>query len=235
MRPAAGPPPEPALPLPFARMTPVPPTPACLEVRALSCIRADRLIFEALDFTARAGEVWQVTGANGAGKTSLLRLLAGLGTPAAGTLHWCGEPLPEARDYYQAELLFLGHAPAVAGFLNAHENLMHACALSNQPLRMPLGAALTRVGLPPADDAPAQRLSAGQRQRLALARFALVPARLWIMDEPLTALDVAGRELVEALLTEHAARGGVAIVSTHQGLQLPAGVLHQFDLSGLQA
>ena len=85
------------------------------------------------------------------------------------------------------------------------------------------------------EDVPARSLSAGQKQRVALARLLICPAKLWIMDEPLTALDVAGRELVEALLTEHAARGGVAIVSTHQGLQLPAGVLHQFDLSGLPA
>ena len=214
-------------------MTPAAATPACLQALGLCCIRADRLIFDALDFTARAGEVWQVTGANGAGKTSLLRLLAGLGAPAGGTLHWCGEPLPEGRDRYQSELLFLGHAPAVASFLSARENLLHACALGARSPRMPVTAALARVGLPPHDDAPAQRLSAGQRQRLALARFAMVPARLWIMDEPLTALDVAGRELVEALLAEHAAAGGIAVVSTHQGLQLPTGVLHQFELPGL--
>ena len=216
-------------------MTHPPAVQAGLQARDLCCIRADRLIFDALDFTARAGEVWQVTGPNGAGKTSLLRLLAGLGAPAGGTLHWCGEPLPQARDRYQSELLFLGHAPAVAGFLSARENLLHACALGDQSPRMPVTAALERVGLSSADEAPAQRLSAGQRQRLALARFALVPARLWIMDEPLTALDLAGRELVEALLGEHAAAGGIAVVSTHQGLHLPPGVLHQFELPGVPA
>ena len=119
-------------------MTQVPAVPACLQAHDLCCIRADRLIFDALDFTARAGEVWQVTGPNGAGKTSLLRLLAGLGAPAGGTLHWCGEPLPQARDRYQSELLFLGHSPAVAGFLSARENLLHACALEPCTMLDPL-------------------------------------------------------------------------------------------------
>ena len=151
---------------------------ACLQASGLCCIRGDRLIFDELDFTARAGEIWQITGANGAGKTSLLRLLAGLSPPAAGSLRWCGESLPEARDQFQADLLFLGHAPAVAGFLSAAENLQHACALSGQAPRIPVAQALREIGLPPTGDTPAQRLSAGQRQRLALARFVASPARL---------------------------------------------------------
>lgn len=213
-------------------MTITPRPDACLQAVRLCCIRGDRLIFDELDFTARAGEIWQVTGANGAGKTSLLRVLAGLSPPAAGSLRWCGQALPEARDQFQTDLLFLGHAPAVAGFLSAAENLQYACALSGHAPRVPLEDALRELGLPPTGDTPAQRLSAGQRQRLALARFVATPARLWIMDEPLTALDAAGRTLVEALLAAHAAAGGIAVVSTHQDLLLPPGVLRQFALAG---
>lgn len=213
-------------------MSPEPRPEACLRASQLCCIRADRLIFDSLDFTAAAGEIWQVTGPNGAGKTSLLRVLAGLLPPAAGSLSWCGEPLPEARDQLQAELLFLGHAPAVTGFLSARENLEYAVALAGGGARAPVAEALQQVGLAPTGDTPAQRLSAGQRQRLALARFAMSTARLWIMDEPLTALDADGRTMVEGLLAAHAATGGLAVVSTHQRLALPGGVLRQFDLPG---
>lgn len=208
-------------------------TPAArLAARALCCIRSDQLIFDDLDFAACAGEIWQVIGPNGAGKTSLLRVLAGLSPPAGGSLTWCGEPLPEARDAFQQDLLFLGHLPAVSGFLSARENLDHARLLGASPTAMPVPQALDRVGLANLDELPGQRMSAGQRQRLALARFLLNRATLWIMDEPMTALDADGRAMVESLLAAHARSGGIAIVSTHQALDLPAGVLQQFRVGG---
>ena len=205
--------------------------PARLCARALACIRGDYLVFHGLDFAASAGEVWQIEGANGVGKTSLLRLLAGLSTPAAGSVSWRAQPLPAARETLQRELLYLGHLPAVTGLLSAAENLDYLRRLSGASTHCSVAVALQRVGLPGNDPVPAQRLSAGQRQRLALARFVLLQAPLWIMDEPLTALDELGRAAVAQLLVEHAGRGGIAVVCTHQALTLPPGLLHSFRLA----
>jgi len=203
---------------------------ARLSAGGLCCIRGDQLIFDDLDFDARAGQIWQITGPNGAGKTSLLRLLAGLANPAGGSLQWRGAALPAARDQLQQDLLFLGHLPAISGFMTAAENLRYARALCASPNARDIDDVLRQLGLPDAATTLGQRLSAGQRQRLALARFLLAEAALWIMDEPLTALDAHGRQAVEAMLEAHAAAGGIAIVSTHQALALPPGMLHQFQL-----
>ncbi len=204
--------------------------PARLTARALGCIRGDYLVFQGLDFDASSGEIWQIEGANGVGKTSLLRILAGLSVPAEGSVHWRAQPLPAAREALHRDLLYLGHLPAVTGFLSAAENLDYLRRLAGAPSRCSIEAALQRVGLPLSDPTPAQRLSAGQRQRLALARFLLVRAPLWIMDEPLTALDAAGRATVDDMLVEHATHGGIAVVCTHQALHLPAALLHAFQL-----
>lgn len=208
---------------------------ARLTAADLTCIRGDQLIFEHLSLDVGPGELWQVTGPNGAGKTSLLRVLAGLVPPAAGELWWRGTALPEGLPQLRAELAFLGHLPGVTGFLTATENLQVARALMGTPSPISLAEALARAGLQAKADVPAARLSAGQRQRLALARFLLADARLWVLDEPFTALDESGRAFAESLLLEHLARGGLAVVSTHQPLRIPADHLRQLVLSGVAA
>ena len=210
-------------------------SPAALAAHGLACVRGDHLIFENLDFAASAGELWQITGPNGAGKTSLLRLLAGLAQPAAGTVRWRGAPLPTGRDALHADLQFLGHLPGVSGALSASENLQHARQLAAVPTALPIDAALMAMGLADKHDVPAYRLSAGQRQRLALARFLLAKATLWIMDEPFTALDDAGRRQAERLLLQHVAEGGIAVVSTHHALDIPATHLRRLELAGVAA
>ena len=208
------------------------PVGARLTASRLTCIRSDQLIFENLSLDVSPGELWQVTGPNGAGKTSLLRLLAGLSPAAGGDLSWRGVPLPEGRAQLQEELAFLGHLPGVTGFLTVRENLAVARALMGKPSAMTLPDAMTRAGLQAKAEVPAARLSAGQRQRLALARFLLVDAPLWILDEPFTALDEAGRAFAESLFMDHVARGGMAVVSTHHPLRVPAAHLRQLALAG---
>ena len=203
---------------------------ARLTTRQLTCIRGDQLVFEDLALDIGPGELWQVTGPNGAGKTSLLRLLAGLSPAAGGEVCWRGVPLPEARAQLQSEMVFLGHLPGVTGFLTATENLQVARALMGRPSALTVPEALARAGLRGKAAAPAARLSAGQRQRLALARFLLADATLWVLDEPFTALDEAGRSFAEELLCEHATRGGMAVISTHHDLQVPASHLRQLRL-----
>ncbi|MGE3774030.1 MAG: cytochrome c biogenesis heme-transporting ATPase CcmA [Gammaproteobacteria bacterium] len=203
--------------------------PLALVARDLLCIRGDEPVFEDLSFTARGGEIWQIVGANGAGKTSLLRVLAGLAPAAGGELFWRERAIAVGAESLRRDLSYLGHQAGITGFLSVRENLVYALRLAGAAPRLDVDAALAAVGLADHLAAPARRLSAGQRQRLALARFVASAKPLWIMDEPLTALDAAGRALVEHLLDAHARSGGLALVSTHQALAVDPARLHRYE------
>lgn len=187
-----------------------------LEAADLRCERGGRVLFERLSFRLAAGEFLRVSGANGSGKTSLLRVLCGLLTPSRGSVRWKGEPVAALREEYARQLVYLGHAPAVKGDLTAEENLSIACTLAGLAAsRDAVKSALARFALP--DDVPVRRLSQGQRRRAALARLALsggVP--LWLLDEPFAALDAEGIERLGALLSGHAEKGGAIVFTTHQ-------------------
>lgn len=187
-----------------------------LEAADLRCERGGRVLFERLSFRLGAGEFLRVSGANGSGKTSLLRVLCGLLTPSRGSVRWKGEPVAALREEYARQLVYLGHAPAVKGDLTAEENLSIACTLAGVAAsRDAVKSALARFALP--DDVPVRRLSQGQRRRAALARLALsggVP--LWLLDEPFAALDAEGIERLGALLSGHAENGGAIVFTTHQ-------------------
>jgi len=191
-----------------------------LEARDIACLRGERLVFRKLSFTVAGGSALRLVGPNGSGKTSLLRLLAGLGRPAAGTIAWNGSPIDDDRDAHRARLLFLGHQDAVKPWLSVAENLAFWAALHGVSAEA-VGPALERVALGAQRDLPARFLSQGQRRRLALARFAAVPAPLWLIDEPTVGLDDASVGAVEALVAAHCAEGGVAVISTHLPLRLP--------------
>jgi heme exporter protein A len=187
-----------------------------LEAADLRCERGGRVLFERLSFRLGAGEFLRVSGANGSGKTSLLRVLCGLLTPSRGCVRWKGEPVAALREEYARQLVYLGHAPAVKGDLSAEENLSIACTLAGVAAsRDAVKSALARFALP--DDVPVRRLSQGQRRRAALARLALSGAvPLWLLDEPFAALDAEGIERLGALLSGHAEKGGVIVFTTHQ-------------------
>lgn len=191
-----------------------------LECHDLACLRGERLVFKGVSFALGAGEALRLTGPNGSGKSSLLRLLAGLARPAAGTIAWNGAAVSDDPDAHRARLLFLGHHDAVKPWLTVRENLAFWAALHAAPEER-VAPALARVSLAPQAALPTRYLSQGQRRRLALARFAAIPARLWLLDEPTTGLDEANVAMVEALVAEHCARGGLAVVSTHLALKLP--------------
>jgi len=187
-----------------------------LEAAGLECVRQQRTLFSALSFSLSAGERLRIAGANGSGKTSLLRILCGLLAPSAGEVRWRGERIDFLREDYSRQIVYLGHAPAVKDDLTAAENLEIACRLAG--CLFPgsiLQKALAQLGVPP--DVPVRKLSQGQRRRAALARLAVsgsVP--LWLLDEPYAALDVHATALVDALIAEHAARGGAIVFTTHQ-------------------
>ena len=192
-----------------------------LRAHGLACDRGDRRLFSAVDLSVSPGEWLQVEGANGAGKTSLLRILAGLAPTADGLIEWEGRPVAEVRDDYHARLLYLGHAPAIKEDLSALENLQTAAAVAGRPLDESTAmAALRRIGLKGREDLPARVLSQGQKRRVALARLLCSQARLWILDEPFVALDVAAVSQLCEILDEHLTRGGMLIFTSHQAVQL---------------
>jgi heme exporter protein A len=197
-------------------------TTTLLETRALECVRDDRLLFKDLSITLAAGEVLQIEGANGTGKTSLLRILCGLRRADDGEVLWQGEEVSSVREDYYANMIYIGHLPCIKGDLTTLENIRSLLDTRSQSAPIDeIDQALAKVGLAGFDDVPAKALSSGQRRRILLAFILLAKAKLWIMDEPLTALDVQGVELVETMLLEHREAGGSAIFTTHHGMQLP--------------
>lgn len=186
-----------------------------LEAVDLECERGGRVLFRGLSFQLARGDSVRVTGANGSGKTSLLRILCGLLSPTRGEVRWDGAPIRSLREEYSKNLVYLGHAPAVKDELSAAENLAIACQLAGERADG-VEAALGRFGLAP-DGPPVKRLSQGQRRRSALARLALSETRLlWLLDEPFSALDAEGIALLSELSAAHLARGGAVVFSTHQ-------------------
>ncbi|OFZ68275.1 MAG: heme ABC transporter ATP-binding protein CcmA [Betaproteobacteria bacterium RBG_16_56_24] len=192
-----------------------------LEVSNLACTRGDHRLFSGLNFTLNPGQIMQVQGANGSGKTSLLRTLCGFIAPDEGDIVWRGEHIRELDEDYYAELLYLGHLNAIKDELSALENLRVSAGLSGVELEeKDAMIALRRMGLRGRELLPTKVLSQGQRRRVALARLLVSDARLWILDEPLTALDVGAVALVQELIAEHLARQGMVIFTTHQPLQV---------------
>ena len=189
-----------------------------LQANNLSCVREDRTLFEHLSFAVRSGDLMQIEGPNGVGKTSLLRLVTGLALPEAGEIRWRGESIRRAREAFHGDLLYLGHAAALNDLLSPLENLRFACAAAGDAVdEDDCVQALQRIGLADQLDLPARVLSQGQRRRVGLARLFLSNARpLWVLDEPFTALDVRAVADLAATLSQHCDAGGMVMLTTHQ-------------------
>ncbi|UVE16343.1 cytochrome c biogenesis heme-transporting ATPase CcmA [Pseudomonas sp. LS44] len=206
-----------------------------LETVALACERDWRLLFERLDLRLSGGEMLQVSGPNGSGKTSLLRLLAGLMQPTAGEIRLNGQPLHKLRGELARNLLWIGHAAGIKGLLSAEENLAWLCALHQPAERAAIWQALEAVGLRGFEDVPCHTLSAGQQRRVALARLYLQAPPLWVLDEPFTALDKQGVAQLEAHLAAHCEQGGLVVLTTHHTLAAKPSGYRELDLGALLA
>jgi heme exporter protein A len=201
-----------------------------LTAHGLVCVRDDRVLFEGLDFALGPGELLLVEGRNGSGKTSLLRILAGMRLQEEGEVRWCGEPIQEVRGDYFDQIAYVGHLNGIKRELTPLENLRVTQALG-RPSGIDLEVALEELGLAGFEDTPVQNLSAGQRRRLALARLLINDSLLWILDEPFTSLDREGMRRFEALVEGHLSGGGLAVMTAHHDVELPGSRVKAINLS----
>jgi heme exporter protein A len=199
-----------------------------LEGEGLACRRGGRLVFAGLDFQLRAGGALVLTGRNGSGKSSLLRLLATLLAPVLGRLSWAGEPIASDPARYRAVIDYAGHLDAIKPALSPRETLRFWAALRGTA-NPAIETALDRFGLGGAADWPCRFLSAGQKRRLALARLVATPSAIWLLDEPTATLDGDGEARLMDAIAEHRAQGGRLAVATHRPLALPGAVTIRLD------
>lgn len=190
-----------------------------LSTHQLSCELGDRRLFHGLHFALKAGEILQVVGENGSGKTSLLRIIAGLASPHAGEVRWRGKNIAGLGSDYTRHLLYIGHQSAVKADLTVYENLQYSLAFSSANNTTSIDAAIASLGLSAFRDDLASQLSAGQQRRIALAKLLLVDAELWILDEPFAALDQVGASFLETLFAKKIKEGGLILLTSHQILQ----------------
>jgi heme exporter protein A len=197
----------------------------------VECVRGDRRLFSNVSFALAPGGFVQLTGPNGSGKTSLLRIIAGLMLAESGEIRWQGAQTSTLAEEYSRSITYLGHRNGVKEELTSLENLRVASGLAGAAITPEAARdALARVGLAGREDLPARFLSEGQRRRSALARLITCGTKLWLLDEVLASLDHAAGKLIEAVISQHLNQGGMAIVATHQELHISAGSFQRLEL-----
>ena len=195
---------------------------SALHLQNLACMRGGKTLFTDLSVVLEPGHLLRITGSNGAGKSSLLRMLCGLLTPSMGSIQWGASSIDADRDSFHTQLIYLGHTPALKGDLSAEENIMAAGSLSGDAITSSMARdALVSSGLGHLASRLARTFSQGQKQRVALARLQLAKEKpLWLLDEPFNALDQDANEALQALIQEHLHRGGMVALSSHQVVAL---------------
>ena len=189
-----------------------------LTVSDLTCQRGYKELFSNLSFELNSGEILKISGTNGSGKTSLLKILAGLNSAESGTLTINNNKVGSYD--YQSDIFYLGHLPALSPELYCNENLDYLIQLSNNSSNQSLDDALTNVGLKNFENEYAANLSAGQKRRVVMSALFITQSKVWLLDEPFTALDADGINVIETQITKHCDNGGICVLTTHQKCNL---------------
>ncbi|MBC3764971.1 cytochrome c biogenesis heme-transporting ATPase CcmA [Neptunicella marina] len=196
-----------------------------LDANNLTCCKSDRVLFQQLSLSLDVGDILHLQGPNGAGKTSLLRILVGLSQPQSGCVNYQHTSIEQSNDFAQ-QLIYIGHKPALNPALTAIENLTYWAQMHGVSLLSDIWQILSDLGLAGLEDIPVSQLSAGQQRRVALARLWIKPAKLWVLDEPFTALDVNAIDMVQQKMQRHAQQGGAVILTSHQ----PVDMMHNIKV-----
>jgi heme exporter protein A len=204
---------------------------ATLQGRDLTLWRGDRCLFKNLGFTLGNAQWLHVSGGNGSGKTTLLRVLCGLTMAESGNILWNDKRIERSRFEYHSSMIYMGHLEGLKGDMNPEENLRFHYQLRDKEAGERIEMAIERMELQRCRTLSCRYLSAGQRRRAALARVLVSRATLWILDEPFANLDVKGRELVEALVSEHLDQGGMAILAAHHDMKIKGGTEVPLELT----
>ncbi len=205
--------------------------PSQFEAAGLACVRGGRQLFDGVGFRLNGGEILYLQGKNGSGKTSLLRILCGLSLPAAGEIRWCGKQIGKLGADFRRELCYIGHQNAIKEELTPRENLLATAPITKDAIEASsVQESLERLGLAGQEEQPCRYLSQGQKRRVALARLVNERRPLWILDEPFVALDPAAASEIGKLIGAHLQRGGLAILTTHQAVEIAAGTVHELRL-----
>ncbi|KPJ89106.1 MAG: heme ABC transporter ATP-binding protein [Gammaproteobacteria bacterium SG8_11] len=202
-----------------------------LTASNITCSRGDRTLFRDLSFSVAEGELLHLKGKNGSGKTTLLRSLCGLFLPDNGDIRWKGTAIHTLGEDFLGDVVYLGHQNGIKDDLTALENLSISAVLDGDEAdENQIGRALDQIGLRGYKDLPTRVLSQGQKRRVALTRLLLTRSPLWILDEPFTALDTGAVDLLQGIIRDHTARGGMIIITTHQEVELTTGQVRQLEL-----
>lgn len=205
-------------------------TKSILSAAGLECVRNDMVLFSNLSLSLSSGEVLQIEGPNGCGKTSLLRILCGLANPNEGTVYWNEKDIREFNGEYIKHVSYVGHQNGIKVELTPAENLQISNALSTFNNGTLPAQALKQFGLYGYEDTPVGNLSSGQKRRVALARLLLTHAHLWILDEPFTSVDDAGRKFIADVLRSHMDDGGMLILVSHEPFEIPGANIKKLSL-----
>ena len=190
------------------------------SIHNLECIRQNNMLFRGLNFSIKDGDLLQINGANGSGKSSLLQICSGLIEPTAGEILWENKNINKYRYEFQSNILYLGHSNAIKAALTVEENMRIIHSLTGEKANIDYSEILNTIGMTGMNEILVSRLSAGQKRRVGLTRLHMAKSKLWFLDEPFNALDKKGKKIIENIVINHCNNGGIVLFTTHQKMEI---------------